>query len=193
MRKRNKLVHGVGVNDSSGLTGWSENGKAKRCLIYEAWAGMLRRCYSKFLKKRNESYIDCFVCDDWLIFSNFESWALKQDYHGKDLDKDIIKPGNRIYCPEFCCFVDGIVNRFLARSYKSGKTLPIGVSFHKVTGKYQSSCNNPITNKLDYLGLYDTPGEAHEKWKIHKRKMAYLLAEGQKDQRIASALRSRFL
>lgn len=37
-----------------------------------------------------------------------------------------------------------------------------GVSYHKLTGKYQTRIKNPSTNKREYLGLYLTAEEASE-------------------------------
>lgn len=193
MISRKILVCGVGINDLDKLTYFFENGKQKTEPLYETWRGMLRRCYKADNRTRNKSYQKCTVCAEWLSFSNFYAWAIKQEHKGKDLDKDLLNPGNTVYCPEFCCFIDGKLNRFLTRSHETKKELPLGVSYHKATGKYHSSCNNPLLNRCDYLGVYDCPQEAHLKWKSRKHSIACSYADMQKDQRIAEALRKVFL
>lgn len=91
-----KLVYGVGINDCP-------KGETKGNKIYKTWAGMLKRCYSDAYHIERPTYKDCKVCGEWLTYSNFAEWAKTQDYEGKQLDKDIITPGNKIYCPENVC------------------------------------------------------------------------------------------
>ena len=42
--------------------------------IYDVWNHMLQRCYAEISEYKYPSYIDCFVCDEWLNFQNFASW-----------------------------------------------------------------------------------------------------------------------
>ena len=41
---------------------------------------MLERCYSEFYHVSNPCYVDCKVCDEWLNYSNFVEWYLKNYY-----------------------------------------------------------------------------------------------------------------
>lgn len=86
--------------------------------IYRLWYGMLRRCYDKAQHARNrgKTYADCVVCEDWMIYSNFENDIKKlagfaQWYDGNDmqLDKDILGDGKE-YNRRNCCFVPREVN-----------------------------------------------------------------------------------
>ena len=40
-------------------------------IIYDAWHDMIRRCYYAGYHKKNPTYIDCEVCDEWLNFQDF--------------------------------------------------------------------------------------------------------------------------
>jgi hypothetical protein len=78
------------------------------------WTDMIDRCYreSKGTQEKSPTYSICVVCDDWLLLDTFGDWFYGQV--GCDLkwqlDKDIIKPDNKIYCPKYCCLVPQEVN-----------------------------------------------------------------------------------
>lgn len=120
MRKRNKLVHGVGVNDANyPVVNYSSTNKITGkptqtiCIFYNTWKAMLERCYSESLKRRRPSYIGCTVCEEWLLFSNFKVWMETQDWKGNQLDKDLLIEHNKVYSPETCLFLSREVNSFL--------------------------------------------------------------------------------
>lgn len=124
-----KKVRGVGINDLA-IAG---NEK-----IYHIWSGMLQRCYDKNYQIRNPSYMGCSVCKEWLKFSNFKTWVLTQEWEGKQLDKDIINPSNKVYSPDTCFFVDQNVNTLLTHSKATRGKYPIGVDFKKSYGKFRA-------------------------------------------------------
>lgn len=131
MKKRNKKVYGVGINDFDGCI---NEEKGKHMLSYRYWRAMIQRCYDeKFLKNHN-TYVGCCVCDEWLFFSNFKKWFDKNYVENYELDKDILVKGNKEYSPEKCCFVPHKINSIIlgANSVRGG--LPIGVSIHN--GKF---------------------------------------------------------
>lgn len=130
------------------------------------WYKMLERCYFEKSQIRNSSYIGCSVDEKWHNFQNFAEWYEKNYIQGFDLDKDILIKGNKVYSPETCCFVPQIINNLFTKREKCRGNLPIGVSFHKLTGKYQTE----ITPRLEktHSKLFDTPNEAFNYYKIHK-------------------------
>ena len=65
----------------------------------------------------------------------FKRWMEKQDWEGKQLDKDIIKKGNKLYCPEFCFFVDNKVNSILTDPAAARGGTPNGVHKRKNSNK----------------------------------------------------------
>lgn len=202
VRKRNKLIHGVGINDAGYVVEIREtsghiNGKQKQktlwsCPFYSIWAAMLQRCYSQKWHMRRPTYIGCTVVDEWKTFSKFKAWMEKQDWEGNQLDKDLIFHGNKEYCPTKCVFISRIVNLFLTESTASRGQLPIGVSWKKPNNKFQARCGNPFTKKQEFIGYYDNAKEAHQAWLKRKLELAHQLAALQTDPRVAKALIDRY-
>lgn len=198
--KKNKLVFGVGINDAEYTIKKNavsyENGKKKQklvwvCPFYRKWAHMLERCYSEKQSTNNPTYKGCSVCEEWLTFSNFKAWMEQQDWEDKHLDKDILFPGNKIYSPETCVFIDAKVNTFLIESDASRGQYMVGVCWHKRCKKFRARCNDG-EGKLKHIGLFDTELEAHQAWLAFKLKVAKELAAEQSDPRIAKALIERY-
>lgn len=180
------LLFGVGVRDTEKPVNWLVNGKRKTCPYYLKWRGVLNRCYSETFLKNKPSYIGCTASEEWLKFSNFKRWMDQQDWRGKDLDKDIIKPGNKIYSPEFCCFVPQDLNKLLTdRKTERGKW-PVGVHWNKGIQKFEARCN--ANGKRRCLGSYDTPEKASGAYRSFKASLILDKAREQSDIRIASGL-----
>lgn len=113
-----------------------------------------------------------------------------QDWKGKQLDKDILVPGNKVYSPETCAFVASNLNAFLTDCGRARSDLPTGVSRSK--RRFRARCNNPFTQRREVVGYYATAEEAHEAWRQRKHELACQYADMQTDPRIAEALRTRF-
>lgn len=196
-RKKEKKVYGIGINDSPDpVQKYGKiNGTWKRvwvCPHYIVWKSILERCYSEPRLKRQPKYRGCSVCDDWIYFMAFKAWMMSQDWEGKELDKDILIEGNKVYSPETCRFVDNGVNLFLTDSGATRGKWPIGVSLNKGAGKFEAKCRNPFTKKLEHLGHFTCPKAAHEAWRERKHQHALRWADLQDDPDIAEALRKRF-
>jgi hypothetical protein len=176
-----KLVHGVGVNDADYKIRRNVGGGRQICNYYTRWVCMLKRCYSKKYQLNKPSYIGCYVCEEWLTFSNFKRWMESQDWQGKDLDKDILLPGNKLYSPGNCVFVDASTNTFVINRESSMPELPVGVHLHAQSNKFKAQCCNPFTGKQEHIGLYSNPECAHIEWKKRKHKFSCKLAELQAD------------
>lgn len=151
---------------------------------YEAWRGMIRRCYDSQSLSKNPTYIGCTVCEEWHNFQNFAEWYYDNYYETPNqrmhLDKDILYKGNKIYSPDTCVFVPQCINSlFTKRDTKRGAS-PIGVSYHKRINKYQSYCNDGSGHEV-YLGYYDTPEEAFEVYKQYKEQVIKDMADEYKD------------
>lgn len=186
------LVYGIGVNDADYVVKKVINGKQVKCDFYKRWQGMLQRCYSKTAKIKFPSYVDCSISSDWLIFSNFKQWMERQDWNGKELDKDLLVEGNRVYSSEYCVFITQGVNAFLTDRASCRGDHPIGVSFDVVRGKFKSYCRNPFTDKLETIGYFYDDKLAHLAWRKRKNELANQLADLQPDSRVANALRLRY-
>ncbi|WP_304610368.1 hypothetical protein [Muribaculum intestinale] len=128
-------------------------------LVYKAWLSMLNRCYANHQKY--PTYVDCSVCNDWLIYSNFKRWFENPENgyrEGYALDKDILVKGNKTYSPTTCCFVPPYINSLLVNgSHRCGK-YPKGVLRCK-SGRFRAY------HQRKSLGMFDTPEEAFYKYK----------------------------
>lgn len=198
-----KLIFGVGINDAGYVVKRQievgvKGGKRKRktvwvCPYYQRWRNMLQRCYSKEFHSRNPTYSDCSVVEDWIYFSKFRIWMETQDWEGKVLDKDILLPGNKVYGPDTCVFVDVRTNSFLGDSAGKRGDWPIGVCLDKDKKKFLSSCHSWLSASHEFLGYFDCPNEAHLAWKKRKHWLSCALADEQSDLRVAEALRTRYV
>lgn len=192
MRKKSNL-YGVAINDADYAVTKNKtvNGKQVRiwrCPYYSRWSDMVRRCYSENKTCRTKKYQECSVCDEWLIFSNFRKWMISQDWQGNELDKDLVKLGNKVYCPEYCVFIDSMTNTFTEDCGASRGEHPIGSSFNKALGKFESYCRNPFTKKMERFGLHNTAQSAHMAWKKRKHELACQVALLQSDKRVSKTL-----
>jgi len=166
INKKTKLTHGVGINDADYVICPTVNGKQVMCPYYLIWRGMLARCYDPKCRVRYSAYIDCSVTKEWLTFSSFKSWMAEQNWEGKQLDKDILIQGNKVYGPENCLFVTQAINKLLNDNNSKRGEWPVGVCFCKPTNKFQASCN--AGGKRKYLGVYSTPEEASDAYNKFK-------------------------
>jgi hypothetical protein len=162
-----KRVHGVGINDADYLVRRriTYTGKYVTCPFYRVWHRMLERCFSAKFQDRCPTYKGCTVCDEWLLFSNFKAWMESQDWQEKEIDKDIIKKGNKLYSPETCCFVSHEVNCLLGVGARRGK-LPKGVRFCRRTNKYVAQI--AVAGKRISIGYYITAEEAGAVYRVAK-------------------------
>jgi hypothetical protein len=184
-------IHGVGICDTEHKNRFYQDGEVKSCPIYDKWRGMIRRCYSEKGLKTAPVYKDVTVCDEWLYFTKFRDWVTKREWEGLALDKDIIKRGNKVYCPDYCAFVDTKTNLFAIYPSNVG-VYPIGASLCKKENRFIARCGNPFTGKAERLGAFDDPMEAHKVWQARKHELACQLADEQSDERVAKALRERY-
>lgn len=155
---KRKPVQGVGINDARYLITQKINGKYLFCPYYRVWADMIKRCYSQKFQKKCPTYADCSVTKEWLTFSNFKTWMVKQDWAANALDKDVLVPGNKIYSPNTCAFISLEINNLLLNNASSRGFLPQGVCFDKQTGRYRSFCG--VGRKNKHLGRFTTIIEA---------------------------------
>lgn len=185
LRVKSKKVFGVGVNDADYLTCPIIEGKKSYCPYYRCWRDMLRRCYDEKYLSLHPSYVSCSVCSEWLTFSNFRQWMIKQDWQGKDLDKDLCGEG-KIYDPKSCAFVTKDLNRFLTlRSNHRSESL-LGVRLDKRSGKYYAQGNEK--GDRVHLGSFETKEEAHYTYLEHKILQLNMLLEQETDNKISEHL-----
>jgi len=156
---RRKPIYGVGINNAPYVVAPTVNGKGICCRYYRTWHDMLKRCYDPKYHTKQPTYIDCEVTQGWHYFMAFREWMEQQDWQGKQLDKDLINLGNKVYAPDRCCFVSHALNSLLTDNAASRGKWPQGVCFVKQKGKFRVYCN--VDGKLKHLGYFASPEEAH--------------------------------
>jgi hypothetical protein len=109
-----------------------------------------------------------------------------QDWEGKALDKDILKPGNRVYSPDNCVFVPQEVNNLICNGVGNSCKYPQGVYFFKRTGKFQTYCT--VNGIRKHLGYFNTSEEAARAYNAAKSKEIRRVADLQTDTRIRDGL-----
>lgn len=184
------MVKGIGVNDAEHTINVDKN------LIpaYSAWLNMMRRCYDPAHIAKYPTYAGCSVCDEWLHFSNFERWFANNYRDGYDLDKGILKRGNKVYCPEYCAYVPKKINYLFCKSNAKRGEFPIGVSFKGQDKRKKRFKAYMLVNRSQvHLGYYDNPDDAFLAYKGAKEDYIKAVAEecfynGEIDKRVYDAL-----
>ena len=101
----------------------------------------------------------------------------------KQLDKDLLFKGNKIYSPETCVFVIGKLNTFILEGTSKGHKYLTGASRHiKDAAKGEGApfigrCSNPFDKsksggKKEFCKVFDTEIEAHNYWRECKHSLA---------------------
>jgi hypothetical protein len=161
------------------------------CPFYKAWISMISRCYSKNSIKKYPTYADCSVVSEWHTLSKFSEWMAIQDWRGKDLDKDLLVSGNKVYGPDTCVFVSSYINTMITGTTKSRNDLPIGVSVfcrpYKDGGvRYKATAS--FRSKATHIGYYRTPEEARKAYKIKKAEYMFSVADFSEENKSESIL-----
>lgn len=172
-----KYVFGVGLCDVDYAV--------KNCPYYIKWTSMLRRCYYAPSMDRDKAYCQVTVCAEWLFFSVFREWMKSQDWQGKELDKDLLSPGNLEYGPDKCCFISSDINKMISSSHDECGIYPQGVRF-KQGGKFSAEIS--IDGKKNHIGYFNTPETASIAYRHVKNKNLTRLASKQTDPRIKEGL-----
>lgn len=128
MNRVKGLVAGVGINDSDYPVVDTKSDPPFKCPYYIVWTNMINRCYNKRVSETKPWHVDCEVCEDWKTFSKFKTWMDKQDWEGKQLDKDLLVEDNKVYSPDTCVFIPKALNVFLTMATAVRGEYPVGVT-----------------------------------------------------------------
>ena len=170
-----RLVQGFGINDL--------RDQRKTSKEFSLWCDMLTRCYSEKLHARIPIYKDCSTSNEFRRYSDFKNWCQGQigfGVVGFELDKDIIRKGNKEYHPDKCVFLPREVNAFLRTRKKSRGLLPIGVTTLSRSSGYMATINQK--KKTAYLGTFPTPELAFQAYKVAKEQAIKNMANKWKDK-----------
>lgn len=166
------LVCGVGVR-SPGRHATSINGKPTKC--YRVWSSMLDRCYSPLSLRLYPTYRDVTVKGDFIEYQLFGDWFEANYVDGWRMDKDILKPGNKVYAPDFCCFVPHIINTQLNHCRISRGEFPTGVSWDRRANKFSAKIST--AGATVNLGLFASADLARSAYLEAKKRQMIDLAE----------------
>jgi hypothetical protein len=151
----------ISYNPEPYVKAWTTAGKL--------WTNLNQRLRAK--TKNNKLYSEC--SNNFKSFQEFAEWCqLQHGYLNKEdngnywsLDKDILGCG-KSYDPSSCLFVPNFINVFFSYNKVNRGKFPIGVNFHKESGKFVAQCT--VNGKQEHLGLYLHPMEAHKAWQETK-------------------------
>ena len=141
--------------------------KTNKSKSREVWKSMKARCSktSSFLKKY-PTYKDCKICDEWKDFEVFNKWFNENYIEGNEMDKDLLKNENKLYCPEYCCFVPSKLNLIIGRKNNKKRGLPMGVYLERSSSSYVPQMN--INGKSNSLGSFKDMNLAAMAYKMAK-------------------------
>lgn len=178
------LIFGNGVN----YLQYPSRVGGKKTREYLTWTSMLLRCTENSWVHR-PTYTSTTCSENFKSYSYFYEWCNKQVGFGSldvnneiwQLDKDLLFKGNKVYSEDTCVFIPKRINGLILRSRAARGKYPIGVSWHKCSNKYSSSCSIE-KGKQKYLGLFSTPHEAFLAYKTFKELLIKQVANEYKHQ-----------
>jgi hypothetical protein len=103
---------------------------------YQLWAGVLQRTHSETYKRKNPTYYNATMSDDWLSLCQFydDIHTMEHGYkYGLHLDKDILSRDDKHYSKETCLFVTPAINQAVKHAGASDVRYhtPSGFDFHR--------------------------------------------------------------
>ena len=156
-----KPVFGVGVNNADYMQQPSTVGGRLTCPAYRAWKSIMSRSYNEKFHKIEPAYSSVVVASEWVGFMNFRKWWILNYVSGYHLDKDIIGSG-KVYGPNDCIYIPQWLNAFVMKGESKRGNSPTGVSKDTRSARFVAQCNNPITNKREFVGYFSTEVKARD-------------------------------
>lgn len=160
--KLKPIAYGVGYFGDGSYKA-KKNGKITKA--YSAWFNMLERCYCPSFHKRQPTYKNCFVCDDWHNFQNFAKWFGQNYTEGLQLDKDVKQDGitNKVYSPETCIFIPHSENSSHSSAKKYKFISPSGVLIDVFNLRKFCRENNLTHSAM--INIYHGKNNHHKNWR----------------------------
>ena len=119
--------------------------------LYASWMSMRRRCRNK-----NDADYSHYggrgiqVCDEWMEYSQFKSWALDSGYDDA-LEIDRID-NNKGYSPDNCHWVTRTINNRNRRPFSNSSSQYMGVSYYKANRNWLARIT--IDGKQKHIGYF---------------------------------------
>lgn len=185
------LIKGFGINDEP--KGCASASKPISP-YYSRWKGIIARCYGKEAARR-PGYGGCQVSEEWRSFTRFRDWMQQQPWQGNHLDKDILRPWEKLYCPETSVFVPVYINTLMNDCAAVRGDLPTGVT-RNARGMPFAARIRLADSKRVGLGVYETAEEAHQAWAKAKSSVIAEVVDRYRttdryDERVCAALMDR--
>ena len=184
-------VFGVGITG----TKYPTNEGGVNTKEYALWKNMLKRCYSDTCKKKQPTYEDCEVSENFKYYEYFYDWCQSQVGFGNQdwqLDKDLLIKGNKVYSEDSCVFIPQEINSLLIKCDASRGEHLIGVSWSKTNKAFRAMVRRN-KGKREHLGYFKTEIEAFNTYKVAKESFVKEQAnkwKGKIDNRAYNALMS---
>ena len=151
---------------------------------YVLWKSMLERCYSDKYQKKQPTYKDCEVSENFKYYEYFYEWCQNQIGFGEcgfQLDKDLLIKGNKVYSEDSCVFIPREINQVLIKREASRGGHLIGVYWNKKASAFVAQvCKNK--GKREHLGYFNTELEAFDAYKTAKESFIKEQADKWKDK-----------
>ena len=182
-------VFGVGITG----TKYPTNEGGVNTKEYALWKNMLKRCYSDTCKKKQPTYEDCEVSENFKYYEYFYDWCQNQVGFGNQdwqLDKDLLIKGNKVYSEDSCVFIPQEINSLLVKCAASRGEHLIGVCWSKTNNAFKAQVRKN-KGKREHLGYFKTEIEAFRAYKEAKEAFVKEQAEkwkGKIDDRAYNAL-----
>ena len=149
------------------------NSNELEVICRKLWKSIFNRCYGKI---QLPTYIGCSVSQEWHTYSIFRTWFKDNYIKGFDLDKDLLRQGNKVYSKDTCCFIPPLLNATLSLK-PSNSNLPYGVGIRQYKGNVSYIARICIKGERQYLGIFATPKEAKTCYDKARREYLNNLAE----------------
>ena len=147
--------------------------------IYKRWSKMISRCYNDYYQNRGNAYHGVTVHPYFQNFQNFHKWYMENYYELEgeqmELDKDLLYKNNKVYGPDTCCFIPHSINTALVNNSEMRGELPVGVSKAKDGIRFRAYMYQ--YNKQVHVGIFNTPEEAFEAYRVEKQRYLRELAD----------------
>ncbi len=138
--------------------------------IHNIWRLIKDRCRISYWVNHGPSYQGCSIDDRWKDFQQFAYDYENMVGYGlpnRQIDKDILVKGNKIYGPDTTILVPQDINILLTNCKNARGTLPLGVTYTpNNTPPYLVRIRKH--GKRVYIGRYHTPEEAFQAYKVAK-------------------------
>lgn len=91
-----------------------------------------------------------------------------QDWKGKELDKDLLVQGNKVYSPAACLFLPKKINLLIKPANKINKYL-LGVTYNSDNNRFYARCR--LNGEKIHIGCFLSEEAAHDAYKEFKYKV----------------------